>query len=185
MDGVDASVGPGDAAGGESPFPGDDGGFTESMSRSWRNYMLGSAALRAKLGHDLEQALGVNISDYAVLFHLAEHPERRMRMAQLAECVCYTRSRTTQIVARMERSGYVERGADDSDGRGVYASPTPSGLDIATRATRIQRDVAKEYLLRFLDEDEVARLGEVFGEVIKALSGFDCSGTAREVFSRE
>jgi DNA-binding MarR family transcriptional regulator len=159
--------------------------FAEQVSRFWRNYMLGSNALRQKLGHELEQAFGVNISDYAVAFHLAEHPEHRMRMAQLADSICYTRSRTTQIVARMERSGYLERGAHDSDGRGVYAIITPRGLDMVKEATRTQRAVAQEYFLRFLDRDEVPRLGELFGEVIRSLSDFDCSGTAHEVFSRE
>jgi DNA-binding MarR family transcriptional regulator len=163
----------------------DDSEFTEPVLRFWRNYLIASATLNQKISHDLHQALSLTLGDFGVLVHLARHPEHRLRMATLADTVCFTRSRTTQIVARLERSGYVVRDADDSDGRGVYACLTQSGHEVVREATKVQRDAAANHFIQFLDDDEMDRLSTVFGEVIRSLSDFDCSGTPSEVFSRE
>jgi DNA-binding MarR family transcriptional regulator len=47
-------------------------------------------------------------------------------MTQLAELMQVTKGAATQIVAHLERHGYLERVRDTVDGRGVIVRPTPA-----------------------------------------------------------
>jgi len=71
---------------------------------------------------------GLTISDYEVLLRLAHAPDRRMRRVDLAEQVLLTASGITRLLDGLERDGFVERGACDSDRRVVYAVLTDDGL---------------------------------------------------------
>jgi DNA-binding MarR family transcriptional regulator len=62
-----------------------------------------------------------------VMNRLNEHPDRRMRVHELAERSLFTRSGLTRLVDRIENAGYVEREHSREDCRGVYVTLTDSG----------------------------------------------------------
>src|SRR3954470_11470823 len=68
---------------------------------AWRAYLLGTARLMAKLDDDLRQ-FGLGINDYEILVRLSEAPDRRLRMADLADRLHQSRSRLTHTVGRLE-----------------------------------------------------------------------------------
>ena len=65
---------------------------------------------------------------YDVLLTLAQAPERRLRMAQLADRVLLSRSGLTRLVDRLEREGLVRREPSPDDARGTYTVLTAAGL---------------------------------------------------------
>jgi DNA-binding MarR family transcriptional regulator len=77
---------------------------------------------------DLLETHGLNPSEYSVLQHLSEAPERSLRMTQLANYVSLSGSGLTRMVERLTRQGLVERVRSESDGRGQCAVLTPAGL---------------------------------------------------------
>jgi DNA-binding MarR family transcriptional regulator len=85
------------------------------------------AATTRAFNTELVAEHGLTLSDYEVLLRLARAPERRMRRVDLAEQVLLTPSGITRLLAGLERSGYVERAACESDARVTYAQLTEDG----------------------------------------------------------
>jgi DNA-binding MarR family transcriptional regulator len=90
-----------------------------------RAHMSATKQLNAQLVADH----GLTLSDYGVLLQLAWAPDRRMRRVDLADRILLTASGVTRLLDGLERAGFVERAACDTDRRVVYAVLTPEGLD--------------------------------------------------------
>lgn len=85
------------------------------------------AATTRAFNAELVAEHGLTLSDYEVLLRLARAPDRRMRRVDLAEQVLLTPSGITRLLAGLERGGYVERAACESDARVTYAQLTELG----------------------------------------------------------
>lgn len=105
---------------------------------------------------------------YDVLLQLADGPEGRLRMGELAESVLLTRSGITRLVDRMVREGLVVREPCPGDRRGYYAVITKKGLDTIEKIGPDHSKDAWEAFLGHITEEEAAVLGEVFTRVLAA-----------------
>jgi len=107
--------------------------YTSLLSREeralWRRFVETHAAIVRRLDEDLRAQSGLTLSSFEVLFELARAPGNRLRMAELADRLLFTRSGVTRLVDRLERQGYVERSDCADDGRGIYALLTQEGFD--------------------------------------------------------
>jgi DNA-binding MarR family transcriptional regulator len=101
------------------------------------------------------------LASYDVLVQLAEAPDRRLRMTELADAVLLSRSGVTRLVDRLEKGGLVARCPVESDGRGVAARLTDAGLDRLRTASRTHlRGVAHHFVNR-LDEPDLRVLERI------------------------
>ncbi|MEU9834418.1 MarR family transcriptional regulator [Streptosporangium sp. NPDC048047] len=110
-------------------------------------------ALEAELllGHDLA------LASYDVLTRLAESPDRRLRMNDLADRVLLSRSGLTRLVDRLQRDGLVEREACPDDARGLFAVLTDGGAVRLAEATPTYLRAVRTHLLDALDDGELRR----------------------------
>lgn len=97
----------------------------EAFLRAFRRATL---VLNRSMDLDLVTAHGLSGTEYEVLMHLSEVPDRRMRMSELAAVCAMSLSGMTRIVTRLERDGLVERIRCDTDLRGLNAVLTDSGF---------------------------------------------------------
>jgi DNA-binding MarR family transcriptional regulator len=67
---------------------------------------------------------------YEVLSTVAEAPEQRMKMGDLAEALVITRGGLTKLVDRLVRAGLLERTFCETDRRVSYATLTAAGRDL-------------------------------------------------------
>jgi DNA-binding MarR family transcriptional regulator len=67
---------------------------------------------------------------YEVLAAVAEAPEQRMKMGELAEAMVISRGGLTKLVDRLVKAGLLERTFCDTDRRVSYATLTPAGTDL-------------------------------------------------------
>jgi len=98
----------------------------EEERRAW----LGLVAIMRRLEHALDTQLreeGLTHFEYGVMAALSEAPERELRMSALALYAEGSLSRLSQVVARLERKGYVHRRPDPADGRYTLAALTDEG----------------------------------------------------------
>ncbi len=142
-----------------------------SQQRSWRALLMGTTLLMDQLNTDLEREFGLSMPEYDIMVRLSERPDRQMRMAQLADALCHSRSRVTHTVARMERSGLVTRSMSPEDGRGVRAELTDEGLALLERAAPTHVMGVRRNLVDLVDPDDLAALGRVMDTVTDQLIG--------------
>jgi DNA-binding MarR family transcriptional regulator len=107
--------------------------------------------------HRCLDAFGLKFIDYSVLrvLQLAGTPYE-MTPGELGEIVLRSSGNVTQILDRLQRSGYVERRADPSDRRKVVIALTRDGLQVAQKASAAYARERKR-IIKALSTDDVAR----------------------------
>jgi DNA-binding MarR family transcriptional regulator len=139
--------------------------LTPTEEAAWRAYIEGSLRLNARIDDDLQASQGMTMFEYHVLLLLAEAPDGRLRMRELADRMVFSPSRLTYQVARMVREGVISREPCDDDRRGSYASITPKGRRVLGRAALAHVESVRKHLLRLLDPDDIRDLGRIFTRV--------------------
>jgi DNA-binding MarR family transcriptional regulator len=128
--------------------------LTQGELASWRGFLRVHAALERELDAELIAAHGLALSSYEVLLTVADAPEERMRMSEIADSVLLSRSGVTRLVDRLERDRLVERMPCEDDARGQYAVLTTRGRETfdAARATHLA-GVRRRFLERFAGDE--------------------------------
>jgi DNA-binding MarR family transcriptional regulator len=112
------------------------------------SFVRAHASVVRGLDRELVADHGLTINDYEVLLRLARAPDRMMRRVDLAQQVLLTPSGITRLLDGLQRCGFVEKAACDSDARVVYAKLTDAGRAKLKQAT----------------EDHVGSIRTLFGE---------------------
>ena len=125
----------------------------------WRAFLLAHARISRRLDEELRAEHDLTFGEYDALLTIAQAPERRIRMRQLADEVILSKSGVTRLIDRLVSDGLVERSACLADARGAEAVLTDRGL------ARLR--AASQTHLRGIDEHFLALLGSVELEVIE------------------
>ena len=106
-------------------------GFRRKASevQAFVSFIRAHASVVRGLDRELVADHGLTINDYEVLLRLARAPDRMMRRVDLAQQVLLTPSGITRLLDGLQRCGYVEKAACDSDARVVYAKLTDAGRE--------------------------------------------------------
>ncbi len=141
------------------------GGLDPVELAAWRGLLRTHASLMKALDSELEAAHRLPLTSYEVLIQLADAPDQRMRMCDLADSVLLSRSGMSRLVDRLERDGLLCRAACDADARGSYAVITDAGLDalVGARPTH-HAGIRRRFLSRF-SEDELRMLAELWSRI--------------------
>src|SRR5919106_986522 len=133
---------------------------------AWRGLLRVHSALVKALDAELVAAHDLPLSSYEVLINLQAAPDRRRRMADLADSVLLSRSGMTRLVDRLERDGLLVRDTCDSDGRGTFAVLTDAGDALLARARATHLDGVRERFLRHFSEAELRQLAGYWERVL-------------------
>jgi DNA-binding MarR family transcriptional regulator len=133
--------------------------------RAWRGLLRAHACLAKRLDAELEQAHGLPMTSYEVLYHLEEASGGRMRMCELAEQAQLSRSGLTRLVDRLERDGLLERCSCDHDARGSYACLTPGGRERLEEARVTHLGVVREHFFSRFSESELSTLADMWERI--------------------
>jgi DNA-binding MarR family transcriptional regulator len=120
------------------------------------------AALTKALDAELAREHNLPLSSYEVLLYLADSPDGRMRMSELADSVLLSRSGLTRLVDRLERDGLLKRERCENDARGFFAQITPKGRRLFDTARRTHLDGVRAMFLRRFSRDELRTLGALW-----------------------
>ncbi len=133
---------------------------------AWRGMLRVHSALVKALDAELIAVHGLPLTSYEVLINLQAAPDRRRRMAELADGVLLSRSGTTRLVDRLERDGLVQRDACDSDGRGAFAVLTDRGDAMLQQARATHLDGVRERFLKHFAPVELEQLAAWWDRVM-------------------
>jgi DNA-binding MarR family transcriptional regulator len=138
----------------------------ERELRAWRGMLRAHAALTKALDADLDSAHGLPLSSYEVLLYLADAPESRLRMRDLAASVILSRSGLTRLADRLEREGLIRRESCSDDARGAYAVLTPAGAEMLAVARTTHLAGVRSLFLQHFSNDELDVLGDAWDRVV-------------------
>lgn len=131
----------------------------------WRAFLRAHARLIRTLEAELEQAADLPIASYDVLVQLAEAPDHRLRMTDLADRVLLSRSGLTRMIDRLEREELVRREPVPDDARGMYAVLTRAGVDRLRSASHVHLPGIGAHFVQRFNRSELDRLGQLLGRL--------------------
>jgi DNA-binding MarR family transcriptional regulator len=132
---------------------------------AWRGMLRVHSDMTRVLDAELTHRHGLPLTSYEVLLFLADSPDGRMRMSELADSVLLSRSGLTRLVDRLERDGLLERKQCEDDARGYFAAITDRGRGLFTEARRTHLAGVRERFLSRFSRDDLRTLGELWEKV--------------------
>jgi DNA-binding MarR family transcriptional regulator len=108
---------------------------------------------------------------YEVLATVAETPEQRMKMGELAEALVITRGGLTKLVDRLVKAGLLERTLCDTDRRVSYATLLPAGADLLAEMRPVVVAELKRSFAANLTAAQARDLGEALDRVRASACG--------------
>lgn len=133
---------------------------------AWRGLLRVHANVLKALDAELEAAHGLPLTSYEVLIQLADAPERRMRMCDLADSVLLSRSGMSRLVDRLEREGLISRCACSHDARGAFACITEAGLELLEQARPTHAAGIRRRFLAQFEENELRQLAAFWNRLV-------------------
>lgn len=147
--------------------------LSDAEMQAWRSYIVSTLMLRQRLHRELAERHELSLIDYEVLVCLSAASDGRMRMTELATMLGSTKSRLSHQVGRLEAAGYVRRGRDPEDRRGVTAELTDAGTEVLERSAPTHVAGVRAHFIDLLTADEQETMARAFSRVLAHLSEFD------------
>jgi DNA-binding MarR family transcriptional regulator len=124
--------------------------------------------LTDRLGHELEEEIGIPLVFFDVLIHVGAAPEGRLTMSRLSTDVALTTGGVTRLVDRMVEAGLVERQACPNDRRSIHVVLTPEGHAVLGRAIAAHIEGIDRHLMAHLDDTDRAALDTALTKIVDA-----------------
>jgi DNA-binding MarR family transcriptional regulator len=133
--------------------------------RAWLAFLRAHAVVTRALEADLVAHAGMSSDDYEVLVQLANAPDRRLRMSELADRVLLSRSGITRLVDRLVDDGHLAREHCPSDARGAFAVLTDAGLARLREATPVHLEGVRRLFLEPLAAEDLERIAALLDRI--------------------
>jgi DNA-binding MarR family transcriptional regulator len=141
----------------------------------WRAFLQAHARVTRRLDEELRAEHDLSLAEYDALLTIANAPDRRIRMRQLADRVILSKSGVTRLIDRLVLDGLVQRDACLSDARGAEAVLTPAGLDRLRRASRTHLRGIDEHFISAVDARDLSVIQRSMRAVAEG-AGVDADG---------
>jgi DNA-binding MarR family transcriptional regulator len=142
-------------------------GLEGTSLEAWRSYLQSHAAILRVLDAELVAGHGITTRDYEVLLYLAQAPEHRLAMSELAESTMLTRSGITRLCDGMVADGFIVRVSCERDARVSYAQLTDAGYEKLRAAGRTHVAGIRHQFLEHFSVEEI----ELLARLLRRLPG--------------
>jgi len=130
-------------------------------SQVWENLVETPFGLYSTWEQRLNEACGIPGLHFHVLQTLAQAPEGRVKLQDLADAVRHSQSGTTRLVDRLEKEGLIARHSCESDRRVTWAILSDKGKATYEKALPVWEAFLTDYLMKGLTSDEAETLSHL------------------------
>jgi DNA-binding MarR family transcriptional regulator len=139
--------------------------LTAEQQETWFAYMRVMLRLTYEMNRQLQTDSDLSLPDYDVLNALADSPDGRLRLTDLAARLAWERSRLSHHLLRMSARGLVDRRPSESDRRATDAVLTDAGLTALRAATPGHADLVRTMFFDGLDPELLGPLRTALEQV--------------------
>ncbi|MCS7482952.1 MarR family winged helix-turn-helix transcriptional regulator [Umezawaea endophytica] len=141
----------------------------EDKREAWTAFASVLLTLPAALDAQLRSAAGMTFYEYLVLSGLTYARGGALRLCDLAVITNGSQSRLSQVVAKLERRGWLVRRPDPGDGRATMAVLTEAGREHVDRASPGHLEVVRKLVFDPLTTSQVRQMREINRRVRTAI----------------
>ncbi|MPQ99868.1 MarR family transcriptional regulator [Modestobacter sp. I12A-02628] len=143
--------------------------LTDEQQRAWRQWLLLTARLPARLNRQLLADSELSLPDFDVLVHLTDVDSGRLRVLELGRALQWEKSRLSHHLTRMERRGLVRREDCAADGRGFEVVVTDAGLAALRAAAPAHVETVQQLVFDGLSAAQVRAMADIADTVLARL----------------
>ncbi|GAB2833581.1 MarR family winged helix-turn-helix transcriptional regulator [Lentzea nigeriaca] len=145
----------------------------DEQSQTWLTLAAMLVRLSSAIDAQLQRDAQISHFEYQVLAGLSMAPERTLRMSVLAAFAEGSLARLSQVVARLEKRGWVRRTPDPADGRFTLAILTDAGMDkvVATAPGHVAE--VRRLVFDTLTKAQQRQLGDSSRRILRAIDPDD------------
>ena len=145
-----------------------DGGLLDDdRFHAWLNLVQAHSVVSSRMEARLDAACGLSLPEHELLIRLAQAPDRRLRMYDLASLLLLSKSGITRVVDRLEKRGLVSRKMSETDRRVVLAGLTEEGVAVLGKARPVIAAGIDEFYSRHLTDEEIDSMRAILRKVLE------------------
>ena len=151
--------------------------ITPGQQDAWFALLFAHASVTDRIDRVLQQRHRISFSATEILCRL--HDEEPQSVRSLADqLVSVSRTRASRLVQELVDAGYLQRGADQGDGRKSLISFTSEGRRFSEKVARTFEDAILRYFVEPLDEEDIAAIVRIW-EKLRAAQNAAPSAASR------
>jgi DNA-binding MarR family transcriptional regulator len=128
--------------------------ITPEQEDAWFALLSAHASVTDRIDRELREQHRISFSATEILCRL--HDEEPQSVRSLADqLVSVSPTRASRLVQELVDAGYLQRGADQGDGRKSLISFTSEGRRYSKKVARTLEDAILRYLIEPLDEEDI------------------------------
>jgi DNA-binding MarR family transcriptional regulator len=145
--------------------------LTGQEQRAWRAFIAAQRVVNGRIEQQLQRDAGMPHTYFEILVRLAEAPDGRLRMSELAVSTLGSRSRLSHAVNRLEQVGWVRRAGIESDRRGQVAIITDAGRQQLKETAPGHVETVRSAVFDALSEEQVEQLYDICATLVRHSGG--------------
>jgi DNA-binding MarR family transcriptional regulator len=138
--------------------------ITPEQHDTWFALLFTHALVTDRIDRDLQEQHRISFSATEILCRL--HDEEPQSVRALADqLVSVSPTRASRLVQELVDAGYLQRGADQGDGRKSLISFTPAGRSYSEEVARTFEDAILRYFIDPLDDKDIAAIARIWDKL--------------------
>jgi DNA-binding MarR family transcriptional regulator len=138
--------------------------ITPEQQDTWFALLFTHASVTARIERDLQEQHRISFSATEILCRL--HDEEPQSVRALADqLVSVSPTRASRLVQELVDAGYLQRGADQGDGRKSLISFTPEGRRYSQEVAGTLEDAILRYFIDPLDHEDIAAIARIWDKL--------------------
>ncbi len=151
--------------------------ITPEQQDAWFALLFAHASITERIDRDLQQQHRISFSATEILCRLYDVEPQSVR--SLAEqLVSVSPTRASRLVQELVDAGYLQRGADQGDGRKSLISLTGEGERYAVKVARTLEDAILRYFIEPLDQADIEAIARIW-EKLRATQNTELNAASR------
>jgi DNA-binding MarR family transcriptional regulator len=135
--------------------------ITPEQQDAWYALLFAHASVTDRIDRELRERHRISFSATEILCRL--HDEEPQSVRSLADqLVSVSPTRASRLVQELVDAGYLQRGADQGDGRKSLIGFTSEGRRYSEKVARTLEDAILRYLIEPLDEEDIAAIVRIW-----------------------
>ena len=135
------------------------GTLTRKQFDAWRGFRFMVEETSLGVSRELFSSTGMSGGQFGILTTLVETPLRLMRQQELADAMCWDRTRLSHQLTRMETRGWINRKKGDKGA--TLVSLTEAGRQAQHRAVPLLSQIVKQRFFSRLSAAQLSTLEEI------------------------
>ena len=145
--------------------------ITREQQDAWYALLFAHASVTDRIDRVLQEQHGLSFSAVEILCRLHDDHQPQSLRSLANQLVSVSSTRASRLVQELVDAGYLQRGADQGDGRKSLISLTAAGRRYSEKVARTLENAILQYFIAPLDDEDIVAMERIWDKLRAAQAG--------------